>query len=98
MTATKTLTFEQAVAANKETLDYLLDQDVTTLIPAEFVEALEDAGRDFSDSFESTNQANGEALTAAAAYLADTLTLAPDDPDMPALLGHARRHLLDAEI
>lgn len=97
-TQTETLTFEQVVTENAETLSYLLDQDVTALAPAELVEALEDAGREFSDSFESTNQANGEAMTAAAAFLTNTLTIADDDPDMSVLLRHARARLRDTEI
>ncbi|MDX5526052.1 hypothetical protein PV677_35890 [Streptomyces sp. DE06-01C] len=95
---TQTITFETVIAENAETLSYLLDQDVTTLTPAEFVEAIEDAGREFSDSFEHTNQNNGEAMTAAAALLADTLTIPADDPDMPVLLRRARARLRDTEI
>ncbi|MEU1434017.1 hypothetical protein ABZ438_07950 [Streptomyces sp. NPDC005786] len=98
MTATQTLTFEQVVADNQETLTYLLDQDVTALTPALLVEELRTAGREFSDSFEQINQANGAALTAAAALLSETLTLPADDPDMPVLLGRARMRLLDTEI
>lgn len=96
---TQTLTFKDVVAENAETLNYLLDQDdVTALTPAELVEALTDAGQEASDSFESTNQANGEALTAAAALLDQTLTIPFDDPDMPVLLRRARERLLNAEI
>ncbi|MFJ1827460.1 hypothetical protein [Streptomyces sp. NPDC088178] len=95
---TQTATFEQIVTDNHETLDYLLDQDVTALTPAEFVEALDDAGREFSDSFESTNQANGAALTAAAALLTEALALGNDDPGMPVLLRRAHMRLGDAEI
>ncbi|MFJ3089061.1 hypothetical protein [Streptomyces sp. NPDC086838] len=99
MTATKTPTFEQVVAANAETLNYLLDQDdVTALTPDDFIDALSDAARVFTDSFESSNQANGEAFTAAAALLAEALPLPSDDPDMPVLLSRARARLLDAEI
>lgn len=97
-TQTQPLTLEQIVAENAETLDYLLDQDVTALTPADFVEALEDAGREFSASFEQTNQNNGEAMTAAAAFLTETLTIPADDPDMPVLLRRARAHLRNAEI
>ena len=97
-TQTQPLTIEQIVAENAETLSYLLDQDVTALTPADFVEAIEDAGSAFSDSFEQTNQNNGEALTAAAVFLADTLTLDPNDPDMTVLLRRARAHLQDTEI
>ncbi|MER5277786.1 hypothetical protein ABT025_18785 [Streptomyces sp. NPDC002809] len=96
--ATQTLTFQSVVADNAKTLNYLLDQDVTTLTPAELVEALEDAGNEFSDSFEHTNQNNGEALTAAATLLAGTLTIPADDPDTPVLLRRARARLRDAEI
>lgn len=93
------LTFEAVVADSAEALDYLLDQDdVTALTPADLVEALEDAGREFSDSFEGTNRANGAALAAAAALLANTLTIDDDDPDMPVLLRHARARLRDTEI
>ncbi|MEV7654626.1 hypothetical protein AB0O39_10690 [Streptomyces anulatus] len=95
---TQTLTFEEVVADNAETLSYLLDQDVTALTPAEVVEALEDAGREFSGSFEHINQANGEAMTAAAAFLASTLTISDGDPDMPVLLRGARARLRDTEI
>ncbi|MFD3814990.1 hypothetical protein ACFWRZ_07980 [Streptomyces rubiginosohelvolus] len=95
---TQTITFETVVADNAKTLTYLLDQDVTALTPAQFVEALEDAGREFSDSFEHTNQNNGEAMTAAAALLAETLTIPADDPDVPVLLGRARARLRDTEI
>lgn len=96
---TQTLTFKDVVAENAETLNYLLDQDdVTTLTPAELVEALEDAGHAFSDSFEQTNQHNGETLRAAAALLAETLTIPADDPDMPVLLRRVRAQLGDAEI
>lgn len=99
MTTTQTITFDTVVADNATTLNYLLDQDdVTTLTPAELVEALEDAGREFSDSFEHTNQNNGQAMTAAAALLAETLTIPDDDPDMPVLLGRARARLRDTEI
>jgi len=98
-TQTQPLTLEQIVAENAETLNYLLDQDdVTTLTPAELVEALEDAGRAFSASFEQNNQRNGEVFTAAAALLAETLTIPADDPDMPVLLRRARTHLGDTEI
>ena len=97
-TQTQPLTLEQIVTENAETLSYLLDQDVTTLTPAELVEALDDAGSEFSDSFESTNQANGEAMSAAAALLAATLTMSDGDPDMPVLLRRARVHLQDTEI
>lgn len=98
-TQTETLTFAQIVAANAETLNYLLDQDdVTALTPAELVEALEDAGTEFSDSFESTNQRNGEAFIAAAALLAETLTIPADHPDMPVLLRRVRTHLGNTEI
>ncbi|MFI9194172.1 hypothetical protein ACIG0A_33340 [Streptomyces californicus] len=96
--STQTITFETVVADNAETLTYLLDQDVTALTPEEFIEALEDAGREFSDSFEHTNQNNGEAMTAAAALLASTLTTPAGDPDMPVLLGRARARLRDTEI
>lgn len=96
---TKTLTFKDVIAGSAETLNYLLDQDdVTALDPADLVEALEDAGREFSASFESTNQANGEAMAAAAAFLANTLTIPDDDPDMPVLLRHARARLRGTEI
>ncbi|WP_329203932.1 hypothetical protein [Streptomyces sp. NBC_01435] len=96
---TQTLTFKDVITENAETLNYLLDQDdVTALTPAELVEALEDAGSEASDSFESTNQRNGEALTAAAALLAETLTIPADDPDMPVLLQRARARLGDTEI
>lgn len=97
-TQTQPLTLQQIIAENAETLSYLLDQDVTALTPAELVEALEDAGREFSDSFEHTNQNNGEAMTAAAALLTETLTIPADDPDMPVLLGRARARLRDTEI
>lgn len=97
-TQTQPLTVEQIVAENAKTLTYLLDQDVTTLTPAELVEALEDAGREFSDSFEHTNQNNGEAMTAAAVLLASTLTIPANDPDMPVLLGRAQARLRDTEI
>ncbi|WP_097964981.1 hypothetical protein [Streptomyces sp. or20] len=95
---TQTITFETVVADNAKTLTYLLDQDVTVLTPAEFVGALEDAGREFSDSFEHTNQNNGEAMTAAAVLLASTLTIPANDPDMPVLLGRAQARLRDTEI
>ncbi|WP_331728823.1 hypothetical protein OG693_39490 (plasmid) [Streptomyces sp. NBC_01259] len=96
---TQTLTLKDVIAENAETLNYLLDQDdVTTLTPAELVEALEDSGREASDSFESTNQANGRALTAAAALLTSALALTDDDPDMPVLLRRAQSRLGDAEI
>lgn len=99
MTATQTLTFEKVIAENAETLNYLLDQDdVTALTPAEFVEALEDSGSEFSESFESGNQANGKALTAAAALLTSALALGDDDPDLPALLRRASARLMDADI
>lgn len=96
---TKPLTFTSVIADNAETLNYLLDQDdVTALTPAELVEALGDAGHAFSDSFEHTNQNNGEALTAVAALLAETLTFPDDDPDMPVLLRRAQSRLRDAEL
>ncbi|KPC79529.1 MULTISPECIES: hypothetical protein [unclassified Streptomyces] len=96
---TKTLTLQDVIAENAETLNYLLDQDdVTALTPTDFVEALEDAGREFSGSFESTNQANGEAMAAAAVLLAEALALGIDDPDMPVLLRRAQRRLRDTEI
>ncbi|WP_331763113.1 hypothetical protein OG571_47280 (plasmid) [Streptomyces sp. NBC_01369] len=96
---TQTLTFKDVITENSETLNYLLDQDdVTALTPAELVEALEDAGSEASESFESTNQRNGEALTAAAALLAETLTIPANDPDMPVLLQRARARLDDTEI
>ncbi|MFJ3601882.1 hypothetical protein ACIPVA_03705 [Streptomyces anulatus] len=98
MPATKALTIKDVVADNAKTLTYLLGQDVTALTPAEFVEALEGAGREFSDSFEHTNQNNGEAMTAAAVLLAGTLTIPADDPDVPVLLGRARARLRDTEI
>lgn len=99
MTAqTKPLTIERIVAENAETLSYLLDQDVTALAPAGLVEALQDAGREFSESFEQTNQNNGAAMSAAAAFLADTLPLDTDDPDMQVLLRHAQTKLRDTEI
>lgn len=96
---TQTLTLQGVIAENAETLNYLLDQDdVTTLTPAELVEVLEDASRAFSDSFEQNNQNNGELFTAAAALLAETLTIPDDHPDMPVLLQRARAQLGDAEI
>lgn len=96
---TQTLTFKDVVAENAETLNYLLDQDdVTALTPAELVEALTDAGQEASDSFESTNQANGEALTAAAALLSEMLAIPADDPDVPVLLRRIRDRLSDTEI
>jgi hypothetical protein len=96
--STQALTLKNVIAENAETLNYLLDQDVTALTPAELVEALSDAGREFSDSFEHTSQANGQALTAAATLLAETLTIPDDDPDMPVLLRRARAQLRDTEI
>lgn len=96
---TKTLTLQGVIAENAETLNYLLDQDdVTALTPADLVAILEDAGRAFSDSFEQNNQNNGELFTAAAALLAETLTIPADHPDMPVLLTRARARLGDAEI
>ncbi|MFD8469083.1 hypothetical protein ACFV10_28745 [Streptomyces cyaneofuscatus] len=98
MPTTQTITFETVVADNAKTLTYLLDQDVTALTPTEFIAALEDAGRELSNSFEHTNQNNGKAMTAAAALLANTLTIPADDPDMPVLLRRARARLRDTEI
>lgn len=96
---TQTLTLQGVIAENAETLNYLLDQDdVTTLTPAEFVEALEDAAEEFSASFEQNNQRNGELFTAAAVLLAEALTIHANHPDMPALLQRARAQLGNAEL
>ncbi|MFD7867338.1 hypothetical protein [Streptomyces sp. NPDC059783] len=98
-TSTETLTFEKVIAEHAETLNYLLDQDdVTTLTPAEFIEALEDASIEFSDSFESTNQHNGTVFTAAAVLLTNALALPTDHPDTQVLLQRASAQLIDAEI
>ncbi|MGW0780357.1 hypothetical protein [Streptomyces sp. NPDC002913] len=97
-TQAQPLTFEQVVAETAETLSYLLDQDVTTLTPDDLVEALEDAGSGFSSSFEQTNQANGDAMTAAAVLLTEALVLDADNPDVQVLLRRAQARLRDTEI
>jgi hypothetical protein len=99
MTATKTLTFEKVVAANSDTLNYLLDQDdVTALTPDDFVTALDDAADELSGSFEQTNQHNGEVLGAAATLLTEALGSEEGDPGTRVLLDRALKHLLNAEI